>query len=309
MDIFTSSREIGLQQKSGSLEPFASDQLTATSIFAARMFVWITGVDASAASYGLGGKLSSSLNDIMSHMGDNNEGRRVCCWLYGLHHYSKSLFRQVWGPAYPQAELLDDYENQEVFDLLGDCFQLRYKAAELASSYGKDTAAAKENTIQLERALRAIGAKYASLLELASALTLDESDTRRLISNICFIVPQYHAVVLSLLRITRFHEKLGNRQRQAMREILNLAFQGFKRGGLIGVLRITWPLFMVGLETDDLVHREWILTRFRELRRFGKNYARAYRFLERALEEQARLGHRVDIIAFLESGDFERFVI
>ena len=93
------------------------------------------------------------------------------------------------------------------------------------------------------------------------------------------------------------------------RQIINLAFQAYKDEGHQAMLRIAWPLFIASLESDDVVHKEWALSRFKSLGKHGPNYRRAFKVLEAAIAEQDRSGYCVSIMQFLGSGQYERFVI
>lgn len=278
------------------------------STFATRMLVWFSSFDASAATYGLGGQVNSSLTQLLSHVTDEDEDNPIKGY-FKVHQHSNALFRTVWGEAYPQSELLDDLENREIFYLLGECGQLRYMVAELAKQLYHDVTDAGEQISAVEKAIRLVGRKHSEILRVATSLSSDESNHKRLISNVRYIVPNFHATVLHFLRITRFNQILDERQRLSLREIMTLAFKSFKHEGDTAMMRISWPLFMAGLETDDLLHREWILERFRSLGRFGLNYKRAFLLLEAVIEQQEKLGERVNMLDLLDSGCFESFVV
>ncbi|KAG4434825.1 hypothetical protein IFR05_009696 [Cadophora sp. M221] len=278
------------------------------STFATRMLVWFSSFDASAATYGLGGQVNSSLTQLLSQVTDEDEDNPIRGY-FKVHQHSNSLFRTIWGESYPQSELLDDLENREIFYLFGACGQLRYMVADLARLLYHGKEGAEEQTVAVEKAIRLVGRKHSEILRVATSLVSDESNQKRLISNVRYIVPNFHATVLQFLRITRFDKGLDERQRLSLREIMTLAFKSFKHEGDTAMMRITWPLFMAGLETDDLLHREWILDRFRSLGRFGMNYKRAFLLLEAAIDQQERSSERVNMLDLLDSGCYESFVV
>ncbi|OLN96308.1 Sterol uptake control protein 2-like protein 4 [Colletotrichum chlorophyti] len=284
------------------------------SLYSARMLVWIALHDASAASYGLGGQLNCALHKIMAaiNAGSGLSGAfQPLDAFERLHRFSNPLYRSMWADAYPQAELLDDVENRNVYALLGACGQLRFMIAQLANISHEDDVSQQQRAMAVDLAIQQVGWKFTELLEVAAELSISTDNSHRLVSNIRGIVPHYHAVVLEFLRLTRFNDTpmLSARQRSALREIMNLAFQAFKHEGDEAMTRIAWPLFVVALETDDLLHREWVLSRFQGMSRFGKNLDRAHVFLKETIEMQNRLGRRFDVRERFQSGEVGLFVV
>lgn len=246
------------------------------------MIIWLSYADATAASYGLGGQLVSSLHRSCGQTADDDLEVRLE-YAKSIHDQSNPLFQSVWGEDYPNSELLDDLENRKIFNLYCQSGQLRYRVAQIATLLQIDPESARRRAVVVKDAIWSVRAEYGELLELATTLGADSSQRRRLISNIRFIVPHYHAVVLEFYRVTDFLGRINNEQQLALREIINLAFQSYKFGGDGAILRIPWPLLLAGLETDDFVHREWIVERFKSLGVFGNNYKRALQLLDLAI--------------------------
>jgi hypothetical protein len=73
--------------------------------------------------------------------------------------------------------------------------------------------------------------------------------------------------------------------------------------------RIAWPMFVAGLETDDLIYQNWVIERFTSMQDNGENLRRAKVVLETICLEQRRIGQQVDYISRIKSGEFEGFVI
>ncbi|OHW97786.1 C6 zinc finger domain-containing protein [Colletotrichum incanum] len=287
------------------------------SLYSARVLVWIALQDAAAASYGLGGQLNCALHKIMGAL-DNRAHSDISSPFQPLdaferlHRFSNPLYRNMWADAYPQAELLDDVENRNVYGLLGACGQLRFMIAQLANLFHEDDDLSHhQRIVAIDMAIQQVGWKFTELLEVAAELSIGTDNSHRLAANIRGIVPHYYAVVLEFTRLTRFGETfmLSDRQRNALRQIMNLAFQAFKHEGDESMIRIAWPLFMVALETDDLLHREWVLSRFQGMSRFGKNLDRAHVFLKNTIEIQNRLGRRVNVRERFQSSEVGLFVI
>ncbi|KAK2029817.1 hypothetical protein LX32DRAFT_560073 [Colletotrichum zoysiae] len=287
------------------------------SLYSARVLVWLALHDAAAASYGLGGQLNCALRKIMGASEYNVNSEILSPFqpmdaFERLHRFSNPLYRSMWSDAYPQEELLDDVENRNVYALFGACGQLRFMIAQLANLSCEDDDASQQHRIMaVDMTIQQVGWKFAELLEVAAELSISTDNSHRLVANIRGIVPHYHAVVLEFMRLTRFNDvpMLSDRQRCALREIMNLAFQAFKHEGDEAMVRIAWPLFTVALETDDLLHRDWVLGRFQGMSQFSKSLDRAHVFLKETIEIQNRLGKRVDVRQRFKSGEVSLFVI
>ncbi|KAH6869546.1 hypothetical protein B0T10DRAFT_501499 [Thelonectria olida] len=278
--------------------PGAKKQL---SQYSARLLTRIGFMDASAAFSGLGGHITGLLYKTISEDSERTdspppgplESFEV------LERYAYSLYRTVWGEEYPQAEMVDDIENRSVFTLLGALGQLRYMNSQLAAILSSDDpAAASQPIASIQAAIHKTGQRFAELLEVAARLSIETDHSHRLVANIRWIVPGYHAEVLEFLRLTRgMHNglELDEEQRYALRNIMTLAVQAYRHGGDVAMLRIARPLFTAALETDDVLHREWILERFENLRQFGKHCKRAKDFLIQTIRTQQSRGSRVNV--------------
>jgi hypothetical protein len=275
------------------------------SIYAARVLIWIVLLDSAAATSGVGGQVNEVILNMLlssptdSHMRSKDPIKAVA----RLHHYSNSLYRLAWGDAYPQAELVDDVENRNVYALLGHCAYLRFLTAKLATLYRNDPTSAAEQSYDVEYSIDEVGDLFRELMEVAHELSLETDNSHRLVANMRAIVPMYYAIILDFKRLTAFDDPMDERQCYALQEIMNLCFQDFTHGGNQPNLRVAWPLFMAALETKDMLQQKFILERFEEFRLYGKNYERAYRFLVTAIPMQRRHGKRIDIRVQMEQSD------
>ncbi|OJD40637.1 c6 zinc finger domain protein [Diplodia corticola] len=282
------------------------------SFFAARMMVWMAVLDAGAA-FGIGSNLGGSVNQLVRQIAGEENGK-LLRGFNAIHEYSEPLFRTTWGERYPQAELVDDMDNRKVYSLYAKAALVRYENAEFSAALhrGDDRDAARR-ALNIEDAFGLLRDEFAELLALASQLSPDVDHSRRLHQNIRYVVPHYYAMELEFLRLTRFAEPLAApnaTQKRALQEIMNLAYQGYKHDGERFLARIPLPLLFAGMETDDLIHRSWILDRYQGLTKYGKNYARAFACLKAVVDEQDKAGgRRVDHMLLLAEGRFEHFVI
>ncbi|KAJ1324504.1 transcriptional activator protein UGA3 [Microdochium nivale] len=281
------------------------------SLYSARALIWLSLHDSAAATSGIGGHLNVTLYQILSYEGRHDETGSITATSTSpvdafrhLYRYSNPLYRTVWGDAYPQAELLDDVENRAVFGFLVHSSQLRFLVAQLATPFrvlSRDEIAGQ--AAQVEGELERLGRESAELIEVAAGLSASTDNSHRLVANIRTIVPLYHAAVLDFIRLmdmpldelTASWQEDQRRQRrraQSLREIIRLAHQVHRHGGDELATKVAWPLFLAALETDDELHRDWILARFVAFGQYGDNFVRAGEFLGTILAVQDRLGHR-----------------
>lgn len=275
------------------------------SQYAARVLVWIALLDAGAASVGIGGQVNAAIfSRLLSGPGDATTRKEDPVKAFSaLHRFSNPLYRISWGDSYPQSELLDDVENRNIYALLGQCATLRFMVAQLATLYRSGSSEATAKTTVIWKSMQEVGEQFCELIDVADELSMATDNSHRLVANIRAIVPFYHAVVLDFMRVTAFNEALSGRQRSALKSIMNLAYQSHKHGGDEALARVAWPLFLAVLETDDMLHRDWILDRFMALRKYGKNYERAHRFLVDTVPRQQKIGRRVNLRDQLEKLD------
>lgn len=277
--------------------------------FSSRMIVWISFLDGGAALNGLGGGFNELLGEAMDGLAED----KVMSLIQGfrtIHRHSHAAFQETWGASYPQTQLLEDLEIRHMFYLYGECGQLRYLLSKVAVADWHDNPNSKAYLKRVACALNDVAMRYGDILEVASSLQLVEGCPRhRYVTNIRFVVPQYNAVLLCFFRISRRRAPLNHRQRGAIRVILDLAHQAYSDAGEEGILKVAWPLFVAALETDEPVHRAWILERYQVLSTQGQNYRRANEALKAAFAEQRMNERRLDFLQLVRRNDLDRFVI
>lgn len=268
------------------------------SQFCARLITRICGMDATAASFGLGGQVTRVLCRTLPESDDKNRLPGPIKRLSSLHAYSGSLYRLVWGDDYPAVELVDDLGNKQVFELLEASVQLRYLISEMTSLQAVGGPVLAQASRKVEKVIQDISESYTNILDFASRLTSATDNSHSMVPAIRFVVPMYYTEVLDFLRIARtIHPPLDSPldNSKTIRNIMNLAFQAYQHGGDAAVVRIARPLFMVALETDQELHVSWILERFKGLAQFGEHFARAGDFLERVSKMRPELRTSIDL--------------
>lgn len=285
-------------------KPHSQSQEPGLSLFTIRLLVWISLCDSTAATFGVGGQFNGELQAMM--------GPDETSSLSGfdiLHRYSNSLYRSMWGEAYPQVELLDDVENRDIFAFLCACMQLRGKVARLAKL---DEQELRQYLPVVESAFQQIDQRYGELLEVAFDISLSTDNSHRLVANIRAFIPIYHAAKLELLRLIRGKDIITSVEivpEAHIAAIIDLAIQADKHQGIEATLRIAWPLFVVALETNSITHRRWILSRFQEMSRYSKNLERAHRFLAETISLQPAANEKIAIYEDFSLANGEIFVI
>ncbi|KAF5984168.1 hypothetical protein FBULB1_3418 [Fusarium bulbicola] len=256
-------------------------------------------MDATAASFGLGGQVTKVLCRTLPEGNDKSSlPTGSIKRLSSLHAYSGPLYRLVWGDDYPAVELVHDLENEQVYELLEASVQLRYIISEMTSLQPIGGSALAEASRKVETAIQETSEGYMNILAFASRLTSATDNSHSMVPTIRWIVPIYYTEVLDFLRIARtIHPPLAIalENSKTIRNIMNLAFQAYQHGGDVAMVRIARPLFMVALETDEELHVSWILERFRGLAQFGEHFARAGDFLERVSKMKPESRTSIDL--------------
>ncbi|KAF9693792.1 hypothetical protein EKO04_008414 [Ascochyta lentis] len=300
------SHKLGIQeQDTVAVRAEDSNNDSKISIYSARVLIWIVLLDSAAATSGVGGHVNEAIiSMLLSNPTDSNmRSKDPIKAVARLHHYSNSLYRLAWGDAYPQAELVDDVENRNVYALLGHCAYLRFLTAQLATLCRNNPESAAEQANEVEYSIDEVGDLFRELLEVAHELSPETDNSHRLVANMRAIVPMYYAIILDFKRLAAFGNSMDERQRYALQEIMNLCFQDFTHGGDKPNLRVAWPLFMAALETKDLLHQKFVLERFEAFKLYGKNDERAHRFLVTVIGMQRRHGKRVDFRAQMQQSE------
>ena len=274
------------------------------SLYSARIIIWISLCDATAASYGIGGPVNVALREILAYPGKHPVAEDV----ERLHTFSNSLFRTMWAQSYPQVELLDDIENRSVYELMVCSSQARYALAELAQ--------AKDDNRQyfLDAAMsttKYMTTKYSELLEVASELSPSTDSSHRLVANLRSVAPHYHAVIVLLAQLAGNDAFIygGVDVAAHIASVLKFARQILRHENDEAVMRIAWPLFVVALRTNSRHERDWILARFQAMSRLGQNMKRAWEFLVSHTKGKNTENPWLDPRAWFRSSDHSLFVV
>lgn len=288
------------------------DRESILSQFSARMLVHLCIYDSMAAGYGLGGRLVETLNEALAFTNS------MPPYLEGsdsLHRFSYGLYRVMWAQDYPQEEMLDDLENRTIYCMAASVVQLRFMISRL-DSLGIE--GAELYLTEIDAVFKATDVQFEEILGIADDLSPSFDSTKRLVSNIRQIVPQYYGIKIQLARTVR---KLGLPDKLPTEKfvglIMTLSMQALRHKGNDSMLTVANALYVAAIETRDSSRRDWFIARFQALCAYGCNYARAHRLLVRASAARGRDGtisgplteEEVSRAMMSENGDLERFVI
>ncbi|KAH7235418.1 hypothetical protein BKA59DRAFT_425319 [Fusarium tricinctum] len=265
-------------------EPEPEPEFDGLCPISCQILIWIATADAGAVLNGFGGAFSRLLGDATLGMSEVEAQARLDC-LRALHQRSILVNHDVWGRSYTQAELLEDLQCSKLFCFEAESGQLRFMVGTLANAEHRDNVVYEPWRQVVAGSFHHVRSRYSEFLHIANRLELAACGAkRRFIIEIRSIVSMHHAVVLCFLRILHQDSQPTSHQREAMKDIMSLAFKVHRDQGEMGLTRLAWPLFVVAIETDDILHRSWILDRFDWLATQGENYYRASQALRMTMD-------------------------
>ncbi len=147
------------------------------------------------------------------------------------------------------------------------------------------------------------------------------AETPRLILNLRFIVPFFHAVQVDFYRTATTSTTGGttSSRRRDQSRLLRASLAAIVQTAAVvhgneqagAMCRIAWALFVAAVESSaDLAHQSWLLERFRALEGFGLSFRRAGVLLAAVVAHQRRTGERVDCRRWIkERPGFEAFIL
>lgn len=285
-----------------------------------QLMVWIAHVDGGAAVNGFGGAFCRLLGESFHDRHDDLTPLSRLKVFRSLQRRSDLANSYLWGASYPQDQLAEDLQNSQILGLQTEVGQLRFLLSllnERRDPESRESASPGEQPLasfpeDLGSAIRDVATRYHGLLRTASLLQVSEMESpsqKRFVVNTRFICSFYHGVVLYYLRFVRGSDPLGDEQRASLREVMALASKAHQDDGDDGMQRFAWQLFVAALESDDIIHRSWIIQRFEALARQGENFRRALDALRVAFREEGMGERRIEYAELVRRGDIAKFVL
>ncbi|KAF9777042.1 hypothetical protein IL306_004692 [Fusarium sp. DS 682] len=248
-----------------------------------RILVWLSHADGGAVLNGFGGAVNNLLGDS-THGISETEAQARLERVRRLQKRSVLANYDLWGRTYPQTELLEDLQCSDLSCFDAECAQLKFMVGALAAAEHRDSVAQESWTESVAGAFRSVRSRYGELINVSNRLELPQDGPhRRFVMEMQSVVACFHAIHVCFLRIIHGNEVISSDQRETMKDIMSLAFKVYRDQGETGLTRLGWPLFVVAIESDDILHRSWVLERFNELASHGVNYRQAYHAIRVAL--------------------------
>ncbi|KAH8703027.1 fungal-specific transcription factor domain-containing protein [Talaromyces proteolyticus] len=278
----------------------ATHNLNSTlSPISSRMVIWISLTDGGATFNEIRSGFNHLLGEALQHGSHVNVVIMRLRLIVALHKHSNLAYREIWGDSYPQTQLLEDLASEHLFYLQSEAGQLRYVISQHVEGDHTDLEAQTYSTHHIIQAIQDLERRYSGYIEAATLLDLpEEGSQRRFVMNIRTAVAWYYAV---LLYFHAFCPSDNSTQRQrALGETMKLCGKAFQDHKERAMLQMAWPLYVAALETDDIIHQNWILDRYDALQNYGENYRRAYEALRLVLSQPRRTP--IDRYEFLQRG-------
>jgi hypothetical protein len=172
-----------------------------------------------------------------------------------IYDRSRSVLELNWGAAYPPSEAVDDMENSATLELLYKLWKLVQRVNDASQAFEPIATWGPE----IEQQLSNIETEYSTVFRLANTPIIPRN---RLLCNIDWVVAHFYA-----LRIYHFHctcapaDKSPKIVKDALASLLSVVQRTLCHGVTDQTDRLQWALFLAGIETEDAIHREWILSK------------------------------------------------
>jgi hypothetical protein len=234
----------------------------------ARLIMWTFDEDVKCGFQGSGGHLAQYLSE--------NDARTK-----NIYDASRSVLENHWGPDYPDRQVFDDNENSVILEFLFAMMPLQQDINDLSSETDAST---PDVCWRIQRKFTTLEQDYSSVFRIAATRTMPR--TRVLVNA------DYDVILFNALRIYYFRSTIVDLTIEsppdictALKTLLSIVQRTFAFNGTELHERLQWPLFLAGIETDDMIYREWIISKLTSYRVLGA--------LKSTLEAQRRTGQRM----------------
>ncbi|KFY81916.1 hypothetical protein V500_10978 [Pseudogymnoascus sp. VKM F-4518 (FW-2643)] len=256
------------------------------SLLGSLLLLWISYIDA------IGGQGLSS-QSLLSQI---SQSSLPSIKLERLYRRARISGRHCWGEEYPEDAILDDVENYRPLEFLHHGLLMRSRIWQLAVARhgGKDVTETPESLFE---ELMEIGERYQDLV-LTSRLS-GAGQYRRVYGTIRCAASVYWANVLFHRLTLRKQQAPTKLHRTAVSSIMQIAYTDYGRDTSTLAMQV-WGMFMAGVETEDGIHRDWILERLAELGGMHFESRWTTDVMERLIRERKGMGESgVDLMPLL----------
>ncbi|KAH8691600.1 hypothetical protein BGW36DRAFT_304717 [Talaromyces proteolyticus] len=257
------------------------------SFMPAQFLLWILYMEIAGHHRGLEGSLYDTLLD---------SGNSSLHPDY-LHQSARIWGRCLWGEEYPDNQILDDMENHRALELLHHAMIMRNKIWQLALGSSERSVTSTPETLFSE--LMTIRDAFSDVF--ITAKFTSSLSARRALYTIYFAVCTFDAQIL-------YHRRLlyptshvrGTVHRQALASMLEMLYRQYSIDPIL-LQRMPWSIFMVMIETEDPIHRDWAEQRLREVRHVHEDYGFINILVDEFIDRQrARPGKMVNLFEILQ---------
>ncbi|EED14768.1 conserved hypothetical protein [Talaromyces stipitatus ATCC 10500] len=256
------------------------------SFIPSQLLLWILYMEISGHSRGLMGSLYDTLLES-EHSALHPDYLHQCARIWG---------RCLWAEEYPDAQILDDMENHRALELLHHSVIIWNKIWQLASGNNRDLSMTPETLYSEIMKFRGLYSDMFITAKYATSLS-----ARRALYTIYFAVCSFETQILYHRRIFfPTSRTLNDIHRQAIANILEMLYKQYSVDPKL-IQRMPWSIFMVMIETEDPIHRDWAVERLRELRHLHEGHGYINLLVDEVLEGQRMYpGKMVDLFEILQ---------
>ncbi|KAF5625179.1 hexose transporter [Fusarium tjaetaba] len=207
-----------------------------------RILVWLSHADGGAVLNGFGGYFNNLLGTSSVDISETEAQGRLQR-VRQLQKRSVLANYDLWGRSYPQTELLEDMQCSDLSCFDAECAQLKFMVGSLATAEHRDNVPHGSWRQSVAGAIQNVRSRYGELISVANRLELpDDGPHRRFVMEMQSVISCFYAIYVCFLRITHGQEPMAPEQREAMKEIMSLAFKVYRDQGEPGLTRLGWPL-------------------------------------------------------------------
>ncbi|KAE8552136.1 hypothetical protein EYB25_006030 [Talaromyces marneffei] len=257
------------------------------SFIPSQLLLWILYMEISGHPRGLTGSLYNTLVES-GHSALHPDYLHQCARIWG---------RCLWAEEYPETQILDDMENHRALELNHHSIIIGNKIWQLALGNSDDPSMTPD---KLYAEIMRIRELYSDMF-ITARFTSSSLFAYRALFTIYLSVCAFEAQILYHRRIFYAKSRPPNDvERQAVTTLLDLLYKQYSVEPKL-LHRMPWSIFMVMIETEDPIHRDWAEQRLREVRHLHEGNAYINTLVDLVVERQRMYpDEMVDLLDILQ---------
>ncbi|KAE8445734.1 hypothetical protein EG329_012913 [Mollisiaceae sp. DMI_Dod_QoI] len=238
----------------------------------ARLIIWTFDEDVKCGFQGSGGYLAAYLTAHRERT-------------MAVYEVSRTALNAYWGTEYPEAQTSDDDDNAMELEFLWALTALWQDINELSQSQSLPHSEAHRRIAQRFSLLEK---KYSSVFQKSAITTKPRN---RVLINADYDIILFHALRVYYFRTTTVDSNTAEippdvqMALKHMLDIIKRTFASKSRASNDLHDRLQWPFFLAGIETDDGIYRDWIVSNITN--------QRAKEALQKTIDHQSCSGKRL----------------